>query len=274
METFTPTLLVVFRETLEAGLMVGIVLTVLARLEALRYRSHVLLSTLAAVLLSFALAFVLQYTTKDLKGILEKCLEGGISILACWVLTHMIFWMDRQAQRIRPEIEDKVREAVVRQEYWAIISIPFLAVLREGAETVLFLQAVAIQHSRAVSWIGGTLGAAGALAVSWLIFIGGKKLPVRTFFRTTGIFLLLVAAGLLAYGIHEFQELGFLPFLEKTAWNTNPILNEKEGVGAFLKSLLGYNGNPSVLEVIVYSAYLLVVGFFLKSRPRETPVSR
>jgi len=270
METFTATFLVVFRETLEAALLVGIILTVVVRLGAPRYRSHVLWSSLAAVGASFLLAFALHYATKDVKGFLEKCLEGGISLLACGVLTHMIFWMDRQAQRIRPEIEDKVREAIAQQEYFAIISLPFLAVLREGAETVLFLEAVAIQHSQAVSWIGGLLGVAGALLVAGLIFIGGKRVPLRVFFRSTGLLLLLIAAGLLAYGIHEFQELGFLP-LKQTAWDINFILNEKVGIGSFLKSLFGYNGNPSVLEVLAYGIYLFAVGFFLRPRPETVP---
>jgi high-affinity iron transporter len=96
--------------------------------------------------------------------------------------------------------------------------------------------------------------------------VSGKKVPLRVFFRVTGFFLLLVAAGLLAYGIHEIQELGYLP-LKQTAWNINSFLNEKQGLGAFLKSLFGYNGNPSILEVLIYSIYLLAVGLFLKLRP-------
>jgi len=268
METFTATLLVVFRETLEAGLIVGIILTLLDKLHSNRYRSHILTSSAVAVLASFLLAWLLNSLTESAEGMMEKWLEGGISLVACAVLTHMIFWMDRQSKRVRTEIEEKVEAAVVREEYLALILLPFLAVLREGAETVLFLKAVAIQHSSSVSWFGGILGAAGAIAISALIFIGGKKIPLRAFFRTTGVFLLLIAAGLLAYGVHEIQELGFLP-LNQTAWNINPILNEKEGIGAFLKSLFGYNGNPSVLEVIVYSIYLLVVAYFIRSRPAQ-----
>lgn len=272
MEVFTATLLVVFRETLEAGLIVGIILTVLAKLNALRYRKDVFLSVAAAVAASFAIAFIFHLSTQSITGMMEKWLEGGVSLVACAVLTHMIFWMDQQGKRIRPEIEEKVEMAISRGEYLTIVSLPFLSVLREGAETVLFLAAVSIQHSRSVSWLGGIAGSAAAIAISWLIFFGGKKLPVKAFFRSTGLLLLLIAAGLLAYGVHEFQELGLLP-LEQTAWNINHILNEKQGIGSFLKSLFGYNGNPSILEVIVYSLYLLVVAYFLRLgiRPQTAP---
>lgn len=270
MGTFTATLLVVFRETLEAGLIVGIILTLLDRLHSNRYRSHVLASSAVAVAASFLLAWVLHGLTESVEGKAEKWLEGGISLVAAAVLTHMIFWMDRQSKRIRTEIEEKVEGAIVREEYLALILLPFLAVLREGGETVLFLQAVALQHSNTVSWLGGLLGAAAAIAISALVFVGGKKIPLKIFFRSTGFFLLLVAAGLLTYGVHEIQELGFLP-LKQTAWNVNHILNEKEGIGSFLKSLFGYNGNPSLLEVLVYGIYLFVVGFFLRSRPQTVP---
>ena len=269
------TLVVVFRETLEAGLIVGIILTVLHRLRAMRYAPNVWTGVLLAVGLSGAAGWALSLATQATQGRWEQGIEGVISLVACGVLTHMIFWMDRQAKRIRPEIETRVETAVSRQELVAIMLLPFLAVLREGAETVLFLKAVAIQSSGSVSLVGGVLGGALAVAVTAAVFVGGRKVPLKPLFRTTGVVLLLVAAGMLAYGVDELEELGWIPQVMYPVWNINHILNEKEGLGSFLKALFGYNGNPSLTEVAAYVAYLVVVAVALKrtARPVSTPTA-
>ncbi len=257
--TIAATFLIVFRETLEAGLIVGIILAVLSRLRALRYAPYVWGSTAAAIGVSACAGWVLSLSTQAAQGRWETIIEGVISLVACGVLTWMVFWMDRQAKRIRPELETRVETAVTRQELWAIILLPFLAVVREGAETALFLQAVSMQSHGSVSAIGGVLGGLFAVGVTAAIFIGGRRVPLKALFRSTGLLLLLIGAGLLAYGIHELQELGWLPTLIDHVWDMNHLLNERRGVGAFLKALFGYNGNPSLLELIAYLGYLVVV---------------
>ncbi len=257
--TFLATLLIVFRETLEAGLIVGIMLTVLARLGALRYAGHVGTSAGLAVAASLLAGWLLSLATQTTQGRWEQIIEGCISLAACGVLTSMVFWMDRQAKRIRPEIEMRVETAVTRKELPAILLVPFLAVFREGAETVLFLNAVAIQSSGAVSLFGGLGGFALAVGVTLCIFLGGRRVPLKPLFRSTGVLLLLIAAGLLAYGLHELEELGWIPSLIAPLWNINHLLNENAGLGAFLKALFGYNGNPSLTEVAGYLAYLAAV---------------
>jgi high-affinity iron transporter len=135
---------------------------------------------------------------------------------------------------------------------------------------VLFLKAIALQSSSAVSLWGGLSGAALALGVTSAIFIGGRRVPLKALFRSTGAVLLFVAAGLLAYGIHELEELGWVPPLIAPVWNINHILNEKEGLGSFLKALFGYNGNPSLTEVLSYATYILVIFWALRRwRQRE-----
>jgi len=258
------TFIVVFRETLEAALIVGIILTMLSRLRAMRYAPYIWGSSLVAVGVSVLVGWGLSYTTGATQGQWETVIEGVISLVACAVLTHMIFWMDRQARKIRPEIETQVEAAVMRRELPALILLPFFAVFREGVETVLFLMAIALQSSRSVSLMGGFAGGALAVGVTALIFVGGRKIPLKTLFRNTGILLLLIAAGLLAYGIHELQELGWIPMWVYPVWNINHILNEKEGLGAFLKALFGYNGNPSLIEVIAYVGYLIGVFWALR----------
>jgi high-affinity iron transporter len=256
------TFMIVFRESLEASLIVGIVLTVLARLKQSRYFPLVLASSGAAVLASLAAGAVLAGLTSHARGRWEELLEGTISIAACGVLTYMIFWMDRQSKRVKSEIESRVEAVVGRNELFSLALLPFLAVFREGAETVLFLTAVTA-NSEGLSLLGGILGLAAGILIVCVIFIGGKRVPLRPLFQASGFFLLLMAAGLLAYGIHELHEFGLIPEIYAPVWNLNPILNEKEGLGSFLKALFGYNGNPSLVEVIAYSSYLAGVVFLL-----------
>lgn len=258
------TFFVVFREALEASLIVGIILTVLARLKAMRYVPHVTVSVLAAGGASLLVAWGMESLIGILGKDAEKILEGLISLLACVVLTYMVFWMDKQARRIRPEIETKLEAAVSNSELIAIITLPFIAVLREGFETVLFLKAVAIQSSGSVSFWGGISGFALAVLITAAIFVGGKRVPLKPLFQWTGYFLLLVAGGLLAYGIHELHEANWIPPVIDPIWNINHILNDKEGVGLFLKALFGYNGNPSLVEVTAYGLYFIFVLIFLK----------
>ena len=260
------TFLIVFREALEASLIIGIILTVLARLNQRKYFPHVIVSAFVAILISLWAGKLLMTLTEAAQGNAEKLIEGGISLVACGVLTYMIFWMDRQAKKIKPEIESQLEKAISKGELITIISLPFLAVFREGAETVLFLSALSAKNPSSVSFLGGILGLVLAVLIVLAIFVGGKKIPLRPLFQGSGMFLLLIAAGLLAYGIHEFQELGLIPEIYAPIWNINHILNEKVGLGQFLKSIFGYNGNPSLIEVIGYSTYLYGVIFLLNKR--------
>jgi len=260
------TFLIVFREALEASLIIGIILTVLGHLNQKKYFPHVAVSTFVAILVSLLAGKILMTLTETAQGSVEKLIEGGISLVACGVLTYMVFWMDRQAKKIKPEIQSQLEKAISGGELITIISLPFLAVFREGAETVLFLSALSAKNPDSVSLLGGILGLVLAVLIVFTIFVGGKKIPLRPLFQGSGIFLLLIAAGLLAYGIHEFQELGLIPELYAPVWNINHILNEKVGLGQFLKSIFGYNGNPSLIEVIGYTSYLSGIIFFLNKR--------
>lgn len=258
------TFLIVFREALEASLIVGIIMTALARLNQYQYLTHVIASTVVAMVVSFFAGIILMSLTESVQGNVGKIIEGLISLAASSVLTYMVFWMAKQAQKIKSDLEVRVEEVVSRGEFIAIVSLPFLAVFREGAETVLFLKAVAIQNSGAISFGGGISGLALAVALALAIFLGGKRIPLRPFFHYTGILILFIAAGLLAYGIHELQEVGWIPTIIYPVWNINHVINEKEGIGAFLKALFGYNGNPSLVEVVAYAVYLVMIPLFLR----------
>ena len=266
--SFAATFLVVFREALEGSLIVGIILTLLSRLKAGRYSGYVVASAGMAILASILAGLSLSLLTGSAQGRTETLMAGSISFIACGVLTYMVFWMDAQSRSIKPHLEEKVSGAISRNDFLAMVAIPFLAVFREGAETVLFLKAVAIQGGSVVSLWGGIVGILLAVCLTSLIFVWGKRIPLQPLFRGTGFFILLIAAGLFAMGIHEFQELGLVPVLLYPVWNMNVILNENEGIGSFLKAIFGYNGAPSLMEALAYWSYL--TGIFLAIRYPST----
>jgi high-affinity iron transporter len=256
-------LLITFREGLEAALIVGIVLGYLKRM-GYRRQAAVWWGVALAVTVSVIAGVALQALGVAFEGRGEELFEGITMLLAAGVLTWMIFWMQRQGRSIRTELEADVRQAVTSGSRWALFALAFVAVVREGIETALFLTAAAFSATPAQTLIGGGLGLALAVAVGWLLFVVSVRLDVRAFFRVTSVLLILFAAGLAAHGVHELQEAGVLPVVVEHIWDINPVLDENSAVGSILKALFGYNGNPSLLEVVSYVAYYLIVGMAIR----------
>jgi len=252
-------LLIAFREGLEAALIVGIVLSYLKKM-GYRRQAAVWWGVASAVIVSVVAGVALQALGIAFEGRGEELFEGITMLLAAGVLTWMIFWMQRQGRSIRTELEADVRQAVTGGNRWALFALAFVAVVREGIETALFLTAAAFSATPAQTLIGGGLGLALAVVVGWLLFVVSVRLDVQAFFRVTSVLLILFAAGLVAHGVHELQEAGVLPVIVGHVWDVNPILDENSTVGSILKALFGYNGNPSLLEVVSYVTYYLIVG--------------
>lgn len=252
-------LLIAFREGLEAALIVGIVLGYLKKM-GYRRRAAVWWGVASAVIVSIVAGVALQVLGVAFEGRGEQLFEGITMLLAASVLTWMIFWMQRQGRSIRTELEADVRQAVTGGRQWALFALAFVAVVREGIETALFLTAAAFSATPAQTLIGGGLGLAVAVVVGWLLFVVSVRLDVRAFFRVTSVLLILFAAGLVAHGVHELQEAGVLPVVVEHVWDINLILYVNSMVGSILKTLFGYNGNPSLLETMSYAAYYLIVG--------------
>ena len=270
----TAALLITLREGLEAALIIGIVLSVLRRIGRSNRSRSVWGGVLAAVVVSIGAAVGLNALGVAFSGRGEEIFEGAAMLLAAVVLTWMILWMQRQARSIRAELEREVRRAVRSETGWALFLLAFVAVVREGIETVLFLTAAAFSAAPAQTLVGAVLGLVIAVVLGWLVFAVGKNLNLRTFFRVTGVLLLFFAAGLVAHGVHEFQEAGVLPVVVEHVWDINHVLDENAPLGSFLKALFGYNGNPSLLEVVSYLLYLAVVGVIVlrgfQTLPRNT----
>lgn len=257
---------IVFRESLEAALVVGIILAFLARIRARAFVKHVLSGTVSALAASGGIAFIFERTVGSFEGRAAEIFEGLVALTASGILTYMIFWMHRQASQMRTHMEAELRAVVNRKDLWALWGMAFFAVLREGAETILFLKAAALQAGGAVSVLGGISGFFLAVSLVFAVFWLGRKIPLKPFFQSTGFLLTLMAAGLLGYGIHELEEAGWLPAVRESVWNLNGVVNEKEGIGAFLKAIFGYNGNPSLLETVSYYVYLFGILILIERR--------
>ncbi len=252
-------LLITLREGLEAVLIVGMVLGVLQRLLLFSRQRYVWIGVVVAIVVSIITGIGLNTLGIAFEGRGEQLFEGVAMILAAGVLTWMIFWMQGNGKNIQKELESDVKQSVATNNNAALFGLAFVAVVREGIETALFLTAAAFSTSSSATLIGGSIGLLLAILLGWLFFVAGKRLRVHNFFKITGLLLLLFAAGLLAHGLHEFQEAGVIPVIIEHIYDINPLLDENSSVGVFLKTLFGYNGNPSLLESLAYIGYLVVI---------------
>lgn len=264
-----PSFLLSLREGLEAALILGIVLGALQKMRRTHLKPAVWAGVGLASVLSLVLAVTLAAFGLSLEGVAEAIFEGITMFLAAGVLTWMIFWMSRQARNLRRSLEGDVHRAAAQSGQRGVFALAFLAVFREGVELALFLTA-SIFTSTALQVIGGaSFGLGTAIVLGWLIFSGARRLDLRRFFQVTSVLLLLFAAGLVAHGVHEFNEVGWIPPIIEHVWDLNPVLDENSVLGSLLKALFGYNGNPSLSEVLTYLLYFIGISFRMHRENRS-----
>ncbi|MBI4232799.1 FTR1 family protein, partial [Candidatus Peregrinibacteria bacterium] len=223
----TAALIITLRETLEAALVAGIVLAYLDKTGNFSHKKYVWYGVSFGVLLSLCLAWIFQRYLGGFEGRAEEIYEGVTMIIAAGLLTWMILWMMKQRSKIKANIEGKVEAHLVGDHPWGILFLVFVGVLREGIETVIFLQAALQQSDGAGVLTGGLIGIVLAVVLAWVVFKGVMKVSLKKFFTVTGVLLIFFAAGLLAHGIHEFEEAGVLPQYVEHVWDINPMLDEK-----------------------------------------------
>jgi high-affinity iron transporter len=257
---------IALREGIEAALIVSIILAYLKQLGATDRSRLVWWGTGLAVAISVLVGTAVFAAGAEFEGTTEQVFEGLVTLAAVCVLTWMIFWMRRQGARIKTELQEKVDTALVTGGL-ALAGLAFFAVLREGIETALFLFAAArgtavegAEVAPTAQLGGAALGLALAVILGVLLYRGGIRMNLRSFFRVTGWILIVVAAGLFAYSLHELQEAGWIPVLEAHAFDVSASLPDDKGLGAILRGLVGYNADPTWLEVLGWLAYLVVVG--------------
>jgi high-affinity iron transporter len=257
-------LLITLREGLEAALIVGIILAYLARTDNRRSFRPVWVGVSLAILASLIAGGIVFVLAGEFSGQAEEIFEGSAMLVAAGVLTWMIFWMRQQAIDIRAHLHAQVQSMLASGSSLGLVLLAFIVVVREGIETALFLfAATRVAESPVLFAVGGILGLGVAIGIGYSVYKGTSRLNLRTFFNVTSIVLIVFAAGLLAYGIHEFHEAGIIPPVIEHVWDINHILPEDATLGRFLTAIVGYNGNPSLVEVSVYLIYLvLVVGLY------------
>ena len=244
------------REGLEAALIISLLLGSLRKMGRQTDSRSIWLGTAAAFLLSLLVGLLFQVLGASFSSPREEIFEGTTMLLAAGILTWMILWMGKGSRRLNERLNSDLKQAVVAGGGWALFSLAFLAVIREGVELALFLVAAALNASGIQILLGAALGLASVILLSLLLYKGLIQLDLKRFFQVTSLILLFFAAGLVAHGVHEFTDLGWIPPLIEQVWDLNPILDENSTLGQLLQALLGYNGNPSLTEVLAYFLYL------------------
>jgi len=251
--------LITLREGLEISLVLAILISYLVKSNRSQEQSAVWLGSGIAALLCVALGLAFHLIAGGLNGHVEQAVEGVLATLAASVLTWMVFWMRKNARTLGGELRAKVDAATTTR---ALVVIAFIAVLREGLETVLFLlSAETASTSGGEVVLGGIIGLAIAAGLGYLVYAGGNKLNLKTFFNVTGILLILFAAGLAGKAVHEFRELieWESGWLISSPWTIASGPFSSGWVHDFLKALFGWASAPERLRVIAYFGYLIPV---------------
>ncbi len=256
--------LITFREGLEAFLVVGIIISYLSRSGLKQYYKWVYVGVTLGVLSAFALAVVFQLFYSGFSSTMgELYIKLATMGLAVVVLSYMVIWMSHNSRSIKNTMEAKLTEVISAGSIFALIFMAYLAVVREGFETVLFLGALFGDQMGSGVLLGGLLGIAASIITTVLIFTGLKSLPIKTFFQITGALIILIAAGLCSNCIGILQDINALPIIKNNVVDIGWFMKDHSEVGIFFKALFGYTHSPSALQVVTYWGYLISMGWLL-----------
>lgn len=250
------TFILFLREGLEASLIVSILFAVLRQLR-LTHQARAVWTGVGLAILGSLVAGVVVYLTVHVYAntLLQQVFETVAYLVAVVLLTTMTFWMQKHSRSMKKEITVKASAA---GSGFALGLLAFTTVGREGVETAFFTLAFAFQTNGLLLMLGALLGLLAALALCFLIYRLGYRLDYRIFFRVMGLLLLVFAAGLLGDAVQNMQGLGWLHFGTTPLWNTSHILSEDTAIGDILHTFIGYSEQPTILQGLLYTAYLLV----------------
>lgn len=264
--------LIGLREGLEASLVVGILVAYLVKTGRRDKLVSIWVGVAVAVGVSLGFGAILTYGSSTMSHAAQEGFGGSLSIVAVGFVTWMVFWMKRTARSIKGELQDKVDVALAMGAL-ALTFTATIAVGREGLETALFLWTnIEASGSTVQPMIGACLGLLTAVLLGYLIYRQAIAINLAKFFTVTGALLIVIAAGVLAYGFHDLQEAGVLPGLGTTAYDISSWYSASSWYGTVLKGVLNFSPRPSVLEACVWMAYLVptMYLFFRKGRRSVT----
>lgn len=252
---------ITLREGIEAALIVAIILAYLKKVNAQALAKPVYLGIAAGIMASVAVAAAFVVLSVEFEGELEQVFEGTTMFLAAAILTTMIVWMQKNSKAYSESLRQKVSLALSGRESFGLASLAFVSIFREGVETVLFLGSASFNTSGLQLLIGGAIGLGLSLAIAVAIIRYSVRVNLGTFFKVTGVLLVVFAAGLVAHGIHEFEEAGLIVPIVSNVYDINWFVDDHSALGRLMTALVGYNGNPSLSEILGYVGYWLFVAF-------------
>ena len=267
-----PNLLIGLREGLEGVLVVSVLVAYLVKSDRRSQLPLVWVGTGLAVAVSLGIGAVLTFGPQGLPDGAEEAIAGSLSVVAVGLVTWMIFWMAKASRTIATDLRTQVEASGDRP--WSLVLIAALAVGREGLETALFLwaatrSAVRVGTPTSEPLVGALIGIAIAIALGYAIYAGAIRINLSTFFAVTGGALIVVAAGVLASGVHDLQEASTLPGASTLAFDVSSTISPEGVVGSLLKGILNFSPEATVLQVVVWSVYVVVVGVLFVRRVRR-----
>jgi high-affinity iron transporter len=259
------TFIIALREGLEAALIVGILVAYLVKSGRKAFLAPLWAGVALAVLASLAAGAFLTFTSTELSPRGEEFFAGTTSFLAVGLVTWMVFWMKRTARHLKGQLEGQMSTAILGGPV-ALAAAAFFAVVREGLETSLFIYAnFKTVSSTPSATVGLILGLGVAIALGYLIYRSSIKINLGKFFTYTGTALVVVAAGVLSYGVHEYQELGWLPGPDFFIWDVTNWIPNDSLLASVLGGTIGFDTTTSWLQFIVWATYLAtVLSIYLK----------
>ncbi|MCW3153058.1 FTR1 family protein [Achromobacter spanius] len=272
-------LFIVWRESVEALLVVGILYTWLrATPEGKRGLNYLWGGVAAGLALAVALALVLLGVSSWLSDEGQEWFQAIMSLAACALVVQMVVWMKKHGRTLKSELESGARSSVANDNWWGLFVLVAIAVAREGSETVVFLYGTVSAGEGGSDMLmlalAGVAGFAVALLTFWLLQLGGKLITWRRFFRVTEILLLLLAGSLLVGGLDHLISLDVLPTIIDPVWDSSWLLDDSSGVGKVLADFAGYRAFPALTSVLLWVAYWLVVWALLRwlgDKPARVP---
>jgi high-affinity iron transporter len=261
--------LIMFREGVEAALIVGIIASYLSRTGRGAWMPVVWIGIFLALAFSLGVGAILQFASVEFPQKAQELFEAVIGLVAVCVLTSMVFWMRKAARSIKAQLHNSIDaafEAPTRKGF-GLIAMVFLAVAREGVESVFFLLA-AFQQENGLAPLAAFAGVLLASIVGYGVYAGSVRLNMRRFFRWTGAFILIVAAGLLANSVNALHEAGLWNHLQTVVFDVSGVLPADSPLGSVLSGIFGYVDAPTVSEIVAYLGFLLpLLWLFLAERP-------
>jgi high-affinity iron transporter len=250
--------LIGLREGLEASLVVCILIAYLVKTDRKDALKPIWMGIGVAIALALGFGCALEFGSQELTFEAQEALGGSLSIVAVGLVTWMVFWMRRTARHLKSELHGRL-DAALAMGTGALVATAFLAVGREGLETALFVWASvhAASDGTPRPLIGVALGLATAVFLGWLFYRGALKINLAKFFTWTGGMLVVVAAGVLAYGVHDLQEADWIPGLRNLAFDISSTIPPDSWYGTLLKGVLNFQPDPTVLQVTVWALYLV-----------------